>query len=200
MIRRRSRQRGVSMVEIAISLVIVSVLMAVAVPSFGRWIQNQQIRTAAESVQNGLQRARGEAVQRNAQVRFQLTSDLTNTCALSTTAVNWVVSLNTPVSLCATAPSDLVSPFIVEAQGSAEVPNVTMVAGQSTVIFNGLGRVTPATAAFFTFSNATGGACATIATPSNPMRCLRVAVSAGGQIRLCDPAKAVTIPPDPQAC
>jgi type IV fimbrial biogenesis protein FimT len=65
-------------------------------------------------------------------------------------------------------------------------------------MFNGLGRVTPVPAGNITIdvTNPTGGTCATIATPA-PMRCLRVVVTAGGQVRLCDPAFAST---DPQGC
>jgi prepilin-type N-terminal cleavage/methylation domain-containing protein len=66
------KQRGLGMVEMLIGVAIVSVLASVAVPAFGDWIQNSQTRTAAESIQNGLQAARSAAVRRNADVRFAL--------------------------------------------------------------------------------------------------------------------------------
>jgi type IV fimbrial biogenesis protein FimT len=74
--------------------------------------------------------------------------------------------------------------------------NAVVAATQSTFIFNGLGRLTTA-ADTIAVSNPTGGACATIAAPNGPMRCLNVVVTTGGQIRMCNPAKAGT---DPQGC
>jgi len=68
-------------------------------------------------------------------------------------------------------------------------------ATQSVVVFNGLGRVTPVPAGNIDIdiSNPSGGACAA----AGPMRCLRIRVSTGGQIRMCDPILAST---DPQGC
>ena len=69
--------------ELLIGIAIIGILLALAAPNFAVWIQNSKIRTAAESIQNGLQLARAEAVRRNAQVRFQLTTTLDNDCVLS---------------------------------------------------------------------------------------------------------------------
>jgi type IV fimbrial biogenesis protein FimT len=76
---------------------------------------------------------------------------------------------------------------------------VTVAADQSSVIFNGLGRVTPVPGAAINIniSNPTAGTCATVGGGGGPVRCMRVSVSAGGQIRLCDPARANT---DPVGC
>ncbi|GGI54806.1 hypothetical protein GCM10011430_19800 [Oxalicibacterium solurbis] len=70
----RRHQHGVSLIELIIGIAVLSLLLAVGMPSFGLWIQNSQTRTAAESILNGLQLARNEAVRRNANVRFTLTS------------------------------------------------------------------------------------------------------------------------------
>jgi len=59
------------------------VLISLGAPGFAEWLQNQQIRAAAEATLNGLQVARGEAVRSNTPVRFQLVSDLTSTCVLA---------------------------------------------------------------------------------------------------------------------
>jgi len=61
------------------------------------------------------------------------------------------------------------------------------------VVFNSLGRV-PAGNVNIDVSSATGAACA---ANGGPVRCLRMVVSPGGQIRLCDPALR---PGDAQAC
>jgi type IV fimbrial biogenesis protein FimT len=197
-LRQRHRQRGTTLVELLIGLAIIALLFALGAPGFGTWIQNTQIRTAAETIQSGLQLARGEAVRRNATVRFQLTSGVTAGCALSTTAGNWVVSQDDPTGACNSAASDTVAPRIIQVRPTAEgSPNAVVAAGQSTIIFNGLGRVTPVPAANIDIdiSNPTGGACATSSVAG--MRCLRIRISSGGQVRMCDPLLAST---DPQGC
>ncbi|MFA7269075.1 MAG: GspH/FimT family pseudopilin [Sterolibacterium sp.] len=198
MLRLKPQQRGTTLVELLIGLAIVALLFAMGAPSFFSWIQNSQIRTSAEAIQNGLFLARAEAVRRNATVRFQLTSSVTGSCALSTASGNWVVSLDDPSAACSTPPSDTVAPRIVQVRPAAEgTDNAVVAAGQSTIIFNGLGRVTPVPAGNIdiNISNPTGGTCATSSTTG--MRCLRVRVSSGGQIRMCDPLRAST---DPQGC
>lgn len=190
------KQCGASLVELIIGLVIVGILLAMGVPAFGSWIQNTKIRTTAEAIQNGLQLARAEAVHRNDLIRFQLMDSVTNTCAFSTTSSNWLVSMDDPSGACASTPSDTVAPRIIQLRSAAEgSTNVVVAAGQSAVVFNGLGQVTPVPAGSISINlaNLTGGACA----PAGPMRCMRVEVSTGGQIRMCDPALAST---DPQGC
>lgn len=185
------------MVELAIGLVVLAILLAAGLPSFSTWIQNSRIRTTAEAIQNGLQMTKAEAVQRNATVNFQLTDTLTAACALSTAGTNWVISRDDPTGACDSAPSDTLAPRIIQKRPAAEGSiNVVIASGQSTIAFNGNGRLTPPPAAAINIdiSNPTGGACATAA---GPMRCLRIVASTGGQVRMCDPALAST---DPRGC
>jgi type IV fimbrial biogenesis protein FimT len=190
--------RGATLVELMIGLTIVALLMAMGAPSFFTWIQNSQIRTSAEAIQNGLYLARGEAVRRNTTTRFQMTTTLDSSCALSASGTNWVVSLDDPSGSCNSAASDTVAPRIIQTRSGAEgTTKAVVVAAQASVAFNGLGRVTPAPVGNIDIdiSNPTGGSCATASAAG--MRCLRVRVSAGGQIRMCDPIFAST---DPQGC
>ena len=43
-------QRGVSLIELMVGLTIMAILLAFGLPGSTAWIQNSQIRTAAESV------------------------------------------------------------------------------------------------------------------------------------------------------
>lgn len=184
-----------SLIELMVGIAIVAILFSLAAPSFSTWIQNTHIRTAAEAIQNGVMLARAEAVRRNSTVRFQLTDTTDNSCALSTTGTNWVVSQDDPTGACASAipdPSDTSppAPRLIQVRAGAEGSrNALVAAGQSTVVFNGLGRVTPVPAGDINvnISNPIGGDCAAD-VPAGPMRCLRVVVSPGGQVRMCDPA------------
>jgi type IV fimbrial biogenesis protein FimT len=191
-----------SLIELMIGIAIVAMLFLMAAPSFSTWIQNTQIRTAAETMQNGLMLARVEAVRRNTTVRFQLTTTTDSSCALSTSGTNWVVSQDDPSGACDSAIPDPATanppaPRIIQVHAGAEGSrNALVAASQSTVVFNGLGRVTPVPAGNvnINITNPIGGTCALAA---GPMRCLQIVVSPGGQVRMCDPMFTF---PDPQGC
>lgn len=194
MLKLLSPARGASLVELVVALAVGALLVVMAAPNYREWIQNSQIRTLAEGIQGGLQLARAEAVRRNAAVRFQFTDTLTNSCSVSASGNNWVISLADPTGKCATAPSDTVDPYIIQSgyagEGSA---NTVVAAGQARITFNGWGR--PTSGVSIDISNPTGGTCV---AASGKMRCLRVTVSADGQVRLCDPA--VSAATDPYVC
>lgn len=190
-------QRGFSLIELLVGIVILGVLMAMAVPRFSDWLRNARIRASAEAIQNGLQLARAEAVRRNATVRFQLVNTIDDTCALDTAGPHWVVSMDNAAGQCASAPSDTAAPRIIQVRNRAEGSVQTLVAaGQSAFVFNGLGRLTPVPAGNVAIdvSSTTGGTCV---ASGGSVRCLRLVVSVGGQIRMCDPALPAG---DAQAC
>ena len=212
----RTSQRGFTIVEIMISLVVLGVLIGLGAPGFVEWLQNQQIRAAAEATLNGLQVARGEAVRRNAPVRFQLVSDLTSTCVLASdsvtapVSVSWVVSLADPAGAC-DAITDSGQPVpppgrILQRRTSAEgSPNA-----RATSVFVPSPPGPPAQAASTVTFAALGNVIANAdATPSinkidmtninvtGATRPLRIIVSSGGSVRMCDPALAL---PEPRGC
>lgn len=180
-------QRGIGLIEMMIGVVIVGILMSVGASNFSEWIQNARIRTAADSLQTGLQRARAEALKRNAQVRFQFTDSMTASCALSTTSMNWLISLDNVVGKCATAPSESNDPRIVEVRPAAEgTASVSLLADQSAIVFNGFGRLTPTPNGPISID--VRSAQGTCVDAGGNRRCLRLVVSAAGQVRTCDPA------------
>lgn len=175
----RHAHRGVTLVELAVGIAIMVILLALAAPNFKNWIQSSQIRTAAEAIQNGLQLARAEAVRRNTPVSFTLG-----------TGSDWTVGCATVTDTC---------PASIQSRPSGEgSANAGVAADQTTVVFNGLGRVTPIPASDIEIdiTNSTGGACA---KDGGPMRCLRIVTSTGGQIRMCDPAVTLSSS-NPQGC
>ena len=190
-----NRQSGMSLIELMIGIAVLGILLALGAPTFSRWTQSSQIRNSAEAIHNGLMLARAEAVRRNTTVRFQLVTTTTSACALSDTGANWVVSLDSPAGACDAAPSDNVAPRIVQVRSAAEGSRNAAVdaGGVSLITFNGTGQATGGAPAAINVTNPTGGACA----PGGPMRCMRVTVATGGQIRMCDPARAAD---DPQGC
>lgn len=202
--RSPAAARGMTIIELMIGLAIVAIVLFVAVPAFTIFLQNQQIKNAAQTVMQGLNTARAEAIRRNQPVRFQFVSDLTAGCALSTSSLAWVVSLVNPAGNCEATPGDMgTAAQIVEKRSATEgTRNVVVVAtGGDTAVFTGLGRLTGAGMTQIDFSNSTG-ICEHLDATNGTMRCMRVQIAPGGEARMCDPKVAVPTPPaiDPRAC
>jgi type IV fimbrial biogenesis protein FimT len=195
---------GFTLIELMVVVGLIAFLLMMGAPTFSSWIQNARLRSSAESILAGLQYAKAEAVARNARVRFQLTTTMDDTCALSTASPNWVVNLdpdadpNAVVGVCSTAPSDAAAPRILQKRDGVDAPAGMVVAtgGVSSVVFNGLGRVTPLPAGNVNIdlTNPTSGTCA---AAGGRVTCLRIVVSPAGQLRMCNPKFNL---PDPQGC
>ena len=65
------RQRGFTLVELAVSLTIAAILAAVAMPSVTMMLAGNRIRTGGTDLMSALLLARSEAIKRNAQVAVQ---------------------------------------------------------------------------------------------------------------------------------
>jgi type IV fimbrial biogenesis protein FimT len=196
MLNTRAPQRGFNLIEVMVTLTVLGVLIALGAPSFGEWLQSQQIRAATEAIVNGMQVARGEAIRRNLAVQM----------VLEPTTSGWTVCEAT-VSPCdssllanpATAVNVIQSRSAQEGTRNANVrqtPDTTV-----AVTFSPLGSALPKN---FNGSDAltrvdvvhSSSACL---AGSGPIRCLRVVVTGGGSIRMCDPSPGI-VAPDTRAC
>lgn len=197
-------EHGVTLIELIVAIGIISILLAIGAPAFSSWVQNGQIRTTADAIQNGLQLARTEALKNNAQALFSLTTTVDDGCATyaggaTGVAANWIVSTADPTGACGTGAQVTSKRAATEGTSNALVTvtqNAAVHTGQIT--FNGLGRITPLPAndVWFDVSNPTGGACG---TASGNMTCLRVVVSPAGNIRLCKTTLTYSLS-TPQGC
>ncbi|MDR0378643.1 MAG: GspH/FimT family pseudopilin [Candidatus Accumulibacter sp.] len=189
--------RGFTLIELVIGVAILAILIALAAPGFSSWIRDVGIRTTAGTLLDGLQLARSEALKRNTLIRFQLTSTVDGSCAPSTSGPHWIVSRDDATGLCHVAPSDTDTPRAVRVHDGTQAGgrNTLINATQATFIFNGLGRFTSSAASILVSGAAGEGDCAHAGSGND--RCLRIEVSPGGSIRMCDPALPST---DPQAC
>ena len=186
MLIHRKSLAGVTLIELMIAIAIVGILLVTGLPEAVNWIQNTKIRSSAESISNGLQLARAEAVRRNTQVEFVLTNSLPTAAnvpalALSTSGPYWVVRIFQAGAYTA---ADFIQGGGNEVTTSSAV--ISTSPADANVVFNGLGRTDLAAGAWtIQVTNPNGGACV---AASGPMRCLNVRVQPGGQIRMCDPS------------
>jgi len=198
-LKMRTSQRGFNLIEVMISLTVLGILISLGAPSFGEWLQNQQIRAATEAVVNGMQVARAEAIRRNLAVQM----------VLEPPTSGWMVCEAT-VAPCdsTTLANPLTAKDVIQSRSAQEGTsnaNVTptsadLLTPAIAVTFSPLGSVvanfdgTP----ILTRVDVVSGVAA-CKTEGGPMRCLRVVVTGGGSIRMCDPTPGI-VAPDPRAC
>lgn len=201
MLNLTSRQRGFTLVELMIGLVILAILLSTGLPAFSLWIQNTQTRTGAESILNGLQLARTEAVTRNANVRFTVTS--------TGGTVDWRVGCVTAVGdinldLVDDCPANIQSRTAAEGSRNARIGASTGVPGAfGTAIASGTGLSSGTAGVTFTFlgrmANSTDITRIDVTNSSTTdARRMVITIGTGGTIRMCDPA--VSLASNPQGC
>jgi type IV fimbrial biogenesis protein FimT len=184
-----NRPRGFTVVELMVTIALLALLLGLAMPSFTTWVRNAQVRTVSDALQNGLRLAQAEAIRRHRQVVFYRTN--ASTCTAATDADNagvfWVVR---------TVPLVVGDPVeAVQCGQLADVASGVTITGATALCFNSGGRqVVNAD------PDIGGAACALDAsgtsafdvTSTNADRPLRVLVTLGGSVRMCDPAKTLS--------
>jgi len=184
-----SYHKGVSLIELVVGIAILGIVVGLGVPSYKAWIQNTQIRSAAESIQNGIQLARAEAVKRNASVQFDLRG----------TSAAWVVCLRPAAPGNCANPDDANTIQSRSAKEGAST-NITIASTDAMpLVFNSFGAVTsPAPSAADGLIRLTVDVSTSVLSAAES-RELKILVGAGGNTRMCDPA--TTLPTsDPRKC
>lgn len=172
-LRPAARVFGFTLIELLVVVAIVAITMVLGMRGISEWMQNAQTRTAAEGVKNGLQAARVEAIRSNAAVAFTLTS------AGSAGGTGWTITAVRSGNVVESKP---------DGEGSRGAILTVQPDKATTVTFTGLGRratTNQDASPVLTSVDVNGSA-------------LRITISAGGEIRMCDPN--VTDLGDPRAC
>lgn len=182
--------RGFTLVELLTTVALLSILLALAAPSFTTWIRNTRVRTASDALQNGLRLAQAEAVRRNRQVVFSLTNaqpSLTSVAVAN--GVNWAIHSIPLVG-------DEAREF-VQGGALADFTGGVTITGRAALCFNSAGRQAanpdPGFGAAIpcTVSAATPFVRYDLAATGSD-RPLQITVSLGGQVRLCDPNRTLS--------
>lgn len=177
--------KGFNLIELMVVVSIVAILTILAIPSFSQWIQNSRMRSVAESWENGLRFAQGEAARLNRVTTF------------TPSGTGWTVSYTqtsgdpATASGCASAASNCLQ------QDAGAGGSTTTITPATTISFNSFGRVGTAGS----FGSTTGNTSFTLAGANTTYlitsslvgtRRLQIIVSPAGKIRTCDPDKALS--------
>ena len=189
---RMTREGGFTLIELMVTIALMSILTMLAMPSFSTWIANNKVRTVSDSLQNGVRFAQAEALRRSRPMVFSLTNSAAPQTSL--TAVdngsNWSINVSK-------SSLDAANVF-VQAGVLPDVASGVQITGHAAICFNAMGRL-----AANTDTGVSGASCNTgssvftydiAATGSD--RPLRVLVGLGGQVRMCDPARKLADSPD----
>lgn len=168
------KARGFSLIELAVTLVVLALLVGMGVPAWQEHVANSRVRALAGDIREGMQLARMEAIRRNDRVSFCLAGQ------------DWSVRSG----------ADCSGGSALRTQHSAQ-RGVNVAPASLGVIYDGRGRTRSASGA-----EQTGTAFSQIAlrrSGSCGAECLAMTVeySPGGMIRVCNPALPAG---DPQAC
>lgn len=194
-----SRPRGLSLIELMVTLTILATLSTAAAPPLAQWAAQARLRAVTEELQNGLRLAQSEAVRSNRQAAFVLTNA---TPALNappvSDGVNWSVRLLT--LLTDETASDTV--HFLRGSTAARQAGIAL-QGPAVLCFNSIGR--PVTNA----ATGLGSNCLAPANAATPTvyklssartdQRLWVQVSLGGEVRMCDPGQTLSAG-HPQGC
>jgi len=173
-----TRSSGFTLIELMIGITILAIVLAAGLPSFSQWIHNSRIRTAAESITHGMQKARAEAVSRNTTIAFVLGNGTFWSILQGATVIESMPSAETASTISVTS-----------------VPTPPATNSPTTITFSGMGIVIPNTDGTASITQVDVDSTAISSADS---RDLRIVVAAGGAVRMCDPNVVSTS--DPRKC
>lgn len=150
--------RGVTLVELMVTLVFLALLLALGAPTMAGYLRNAKLREGANSVATVLNFARSEAVKRNDAVS---------------------VTIGGSAVVVRDAASQVLRRDVLPADVAVQAWSTSDDSSAPEVRFGGAGRTLPFGAAYRIDTTMGGIACGA------DVRCMRTMVRSGGAIRLC---------------
>ena len=202
---QRSRHAsGFTMIEMAVTMTVFAILVALGVPAMNTWIKNNKVRTVTDSLQTGLRLAQAESLRRSRQVVFALTNSTTPTLIpLPAVAggTSWAIWTLPSMTNAADETPTFIQSGVLTSAASSQV-TIATTGNVSTVCFNSMGRlVNNASANVILITG--GDACVQPTAGAPPVlkfnialagadRPLQVNLGLGGQVHMCDPNVAIS--------
>jgi type IV fimbrial biogenesis protein FimT len=196
MLNRHARASGFTLIEMAVTMSVFAIIVALGIPSMKTWIANTKVRAVTDSLQNGLRLAQAESLRRSRQVVFSMTNSATPQ-AIPVGAVangtSWAI-YTLPSMAAGTEVPDFIQSGVLSSASANVLINSN---GVAAICFNAVGRMVANAGANLTA--VTGGATCAL-PPGAPAvqtfnvsltgadRPLQVNVGLGGQVHMCDPA------------
>lgn len=182
----RNSLRGFTLVELMVTMTVLAVLSAVAVPSFQTFMAENRARSKAVELTAAVKSAQLEASRRNRQVVFTLTSSIKPTTSLVGDAqgTSWA-SAALPLS----GSSDSATPEVINVGGFADnAPDVKLQASSAGLCFLPDGSLkansaTGITSAACAVNTSTG--VSVLISPSRGDKLWQLSVSPMGKISSC---------------
>jgi type IV fimbrial biogenesis protein FimT len=153
----RRPARGLTLIELMITVAVLAIGLSLAAPSFTQQIANYRLRSASESIINGLNYARAEAVRRNSPVSF----------TLDNTGAGWTVAQVNPATT-------------LQSRANGESPGVTAASTTTS-------RAVTFTATGFVDNSGVRLSQINLSTSVANTDSRRIDIFGGGLIRVCDP-------------
>jgi type IV fimbrial biogenesis protein FimT len=129
------KQRGVTLIELLVTISIAAILLALGVPSMGDFLRSNRVSGATNDLAAMLYLARSEAVKRGANVTVCPDSDADSTCEATTDWNDGVVVLANaaPIRRMGAAPqvtmTNTVNSVIYDSRGVAAAGTITLTEG-----------------------------------------------------------------------
>jgi len=190
--RTSTMPRGFSLIELMVTVSLIAILLVITIPAYGTWTADAHVRAAAESLTNALRLTQAMAVAKGRTSLFALTADAQPSVdsVPAAFAPNWFATLNVLGGSDETKSS--LGLILKSTEGTQHRVTIN---GPAMVCFNALGRQASLAAS----ANSLATAC-TAADPavfqvsrnSGASRYFKVLVYAGGRVRMCDAAKAIS--------
>lgn len=114
--RRLSPQNGVTLIELMVTVIVLSILAALAIPAYQTMVEKRRLRGAAETLSGELQFAKMESIKTTTPVRIDFTV---------TDAANWCYGVSTAGCDCTTAGSCTIN-GAEKVISSADYPNISV--------------------------------------------------------------------------
>lgn len=177
---RRLLSGGFTLIELMVTLTVLSIVLVLAAPSFVQWVNNARIRSVAQGIQDGVRAAQAEAVRRNRVTEFFFTNA---TPALN--SASQVNGNNWGIRSYANPPA--AAEELVKVGMARAVDDQVTVQAPRSICFGPAGNQITLVVA-----NCVPAEHQINLSTARGDRPLRIVVSVGGRVRMCDPAKVLS--------